>query len=239
MKTPRVKVSVIMPVYNAASSIDEAIRSVLTQRGVSFELLIGDDASTDETWAHIIPYHADPRVRAFRFHENRGAAATSNRLIVRSRGQYLFSCDADDALLQGGLRRLSNALDRNPASGVVYGNVLFVSRSGKKRVKRRLTAHKSWDLLGGFFANGGTLIRSSVMKKVGGYNSKLPYLEDCDLFLRLAECTKFFRLSGKPVYCQRRRAGSLSDQPIKKLREVSMHLLRNAIQRRYGYKINW
>ncbi len=235
MKLLRVKVSVIMPAYNAASTIDDAVRSVLAQKGALFELLIGDDASKDATWERIKRYRPDLRVRAFRFRKNLGAGAASNRLIAKARGRYLSSCDADDRLLPGNLSRLAEVLDRRPSVGVTYGDVRHDSLGRSLAVRRRMIFPKNWDLLGGFLANGGTLIRKSLFHKVGGYRENLPYLEDCDLFLRLAEKTKFFYLPGKPVYWQTRRPGSLSDQPLGRLRRVSQTMLRDAIRRRYGH----
>ncbi len=239
MKLRRVKISVIMPAYNARASIDEAIRSVLAQKGASFELLIGDDASTDDTWTRIATYRADPRVRAFRFHRNQGAALTSNRLIAQAKGKYLSSCDADDIMLPGNLRALALVLDQNPAVGVAYGDLLVATRGGRSWIKRRFVPSKAWDLLGGCFAKGGTLIWCSLMKKVGGYRSEIPFLEDCDLFLRLAERTQFYYLPGRPLYRQKKSPGSLSDQPLKQLRKISQNLLRDTIQRRYGYPVKW
>lgn len=239
MKSKGVKVSVIMPAYNAASSIDAAIQSVLAQKGVLFELLIGDDASTDGTWMRIRTFQTDPRVRATRFQRNQGAALTSNRLIAQARGEYLSSCDADDVMLPENLLVLTRVLDKHPAVGVAYGDLFVTEPRGCSWIKRRFVPKKAWDLLGGCFANGGTLIRRSLIRKVGGYRPDLAYLEDCDLFLRLAEHTRFYHLAGKPLYCQRKSPGSLSDQPSKKLRKVSQKILRDAIQRRYGTSVGW
>ncbi len=236
MKTPRVKVSVIMPAYNTASSIDKAIRSVLDQKGVLFELLIGDDASTDETWDRIRAYRSDPRVRIFRYRRNGGAGVTSNRLAAKARGLYLSSCDADDALLKDNLRRLAAALDRRPSAGVAYGKVRVVSSGRVVGVRKRFVLKTPWDLLGGFLAKGGTLIRASIFRKVGGYRKELPYLEDCDLFLRLAEQSEFVCLNGKPIYFQTRRPGSLSDRSPRELQQMSQKILQDTIQRRYGYR---
>jgi glycosyltransferase involved in cell wall biosynthesis len=85
------KVSVIMPAFNAARFIDEAIQSVLAQRPPAggFELLIGDDASTDATAAGLERYRGDSRVRLFRTPVTRGAAATRNALLRAARGEYV------------------------------------------------------------------------------------------------------------------------------------------------------
>ncbi len=227
-----------MPAYNAERSIDESIRSVLAQRGVVFELLVGDDGSTDGTWQRIESYRNDARVRSFRFSKNRGVACTRNLVLRHARGRYISSCDADDILLPGNLRILSKILDNNPAIGVAYGNLIV--KTGRRRfLKRRIVPGKMWDLLGGCFADGGSMIRRSLLKKVGGFDPEFKYLEDCDLFLRLSEVTEFYFCPGKPLYCQKKSAGSLSDKTSVELKKVSRVLLQNAIQRRYGHRIKW
>lgn len=228
-----------MPAYNAAPYIEGAVRSVLSQKGVSFELLIGDDGSTDSTWEKIKKFPADPRVRVFHFRSNRGVAVTSNLLIAKAKGKYISSCDADDRLLPGNLSNLTRILDSQPAYGVAYADSVVISVSGKKTISRRFKPETSWELLGGRFANGGTLIRKTLIRKIGGYRTQFAFLEDCDLFVRLSEITKFYYLRGKPLYLQQKTKGSLSDQSQKKLRQVSQIILRDSLKRRYGYQIRW
>ena len=144
-----------MPAHNAEAFIDRAIRSVLNQKGVSFELLVGDDASTDKTWKHISAYRFHPGVRVFRFRRRLGAAAARNRLIAAAKGRYISICDADDRLLPGNLLILTRALNKRPSAGVVYGDLYIKSPGGKLRVKRRFVHGRAWDILGGVFPHGG------------------------------------------------------------------------------------
>ena len=239
MKSKSVKVSVIIPAHNAAGSIDQAIQSVLSQKGVSFEILIGDDGSQDDTWKQLRIYREHPKVRLFRFRRNQGVSITRNKLVARAKGKYISSCDADDLLLPGNLAVFAGILDKNPSVGVSYGDLQVRPQKGKSWIKRRFRPLKSWDLLGGCFADGGTMIRRSLFLKAGGYKPGLSFLEDCELFLRLSEMADFFYRPGKPLYVQNKISGSLSDQPTKKLKEISQTLLRNAIQRRYGVKVKW
>src|SRR5687767_12437881 len=120
-----------MPAHDAERHIDEAIASVLAQRGPRLELLVGDDGSTDGTWARIRAHTTDRRVRAFRFRVCRGAAATRNRLLARARGRFVAPCDADDQLLPGALARLTRALRGDPRAGVAYGAMAVVDVRGR------------------------------------------------------------------------------------------------------------
>src|SRR5690606_26868335 len=88
-------VSVLMPAYNVATFIDQAIKSILDQTYQNFELLICDDASTDNTW-DIITSYKDSRIRSFRHESNKGYLQTYNFLISQAKGNYLTFQDADD-----------------------------------------------------------------------------------------------------------------------------------------------
>lgn len=233
-------VSVVMPARNVATYVDEAVRSVLAQRGVRFELLIADDASTDGTWERIQAYLGDPRVRAWRFRRRRGAAAVGNYLVSRARGAYIASCDSDDVILAGHLRTLAAVLDREPGIGVAYGDMIELSPRGRRRLLRRSPGPtETWDLLDGSLANGGTMVRRRLFKAAGGYRRELPFLEDCEFFFRLAELTRFRHVRGRPLYVYRRRAGSLSRQPRARWARAGRRILRETILRRYGFRVLW
>lgn len=90
-------VSIIMPAYNCADTIGNAIESVLSQTYQNWELHIVNDASTDRTRQVIAQYAGkDPRIRAVTRKKNAGAAAARNAAIQRSRGRFLAFLDADD-----------------------------------------------------------------------------------------------------------------------------------------------
>lgn len=235
-----VKISVIMPAYNVAPYIDEAIRSVLAQQDISFEFLIGDDASTDNTWDRIRSYQTDPKVRAWRFSHNRGECVVRNFLITRALSPYISFCDADDLLMPGFLKTLVNVLKRNAEIGVVYGDMIERRSHQKDRILRRSRGPvKTWDLIDGSISHIGTLVRKSLIQKVGWYRPEYRFLGDVDLFFRLAEITEFRYLPGKPLYIYRRRPDSLSNQPKEKWVSVGQKIVKDAIFRRYGVEAKW
>lgn len=234
-----IAVSVILPAYNAERYIDEAIQSVLAQEGISFELLIGDDASTDTTWTHVQSYCRDPRVRVWRFRVHRGAGAVRNHLLQHARGRYLSICDADDVMLPGHLLVCVKALQASPGVGVVQGDRWVINDWGD-RVELRVGQgpQKKWDLVQGHVGHPGAMIRRSVMQAVGGYREKFWMMEDYDLFLRLAEVTRF-RPTRKALYLYRIHPGSLSHNPSRIQQATLKELRRDAILRRYGYRVPW
>src|SRR5215831_6951377 len=94
--TPRV--SVIIPVYNRAKYVGEAINSILTQSFTNFELLLIDDGSTDES-VEIMRSYTDPRIRLVCNERNLGIPKTRNKAIQLARGDYIAILDSDDAAL--------------------------------------------------------------------------------------------------------------------------------------------
>ncbi|MFZ1871214.1 MAG: glycosyltransferase family 2 protein [Chania sp.] len=89
------KVSIIMPAYNAAASIEQSILGVLNQRFTDYHLYVIDDASTDQT-ADIVRPYIHSRLSYIRNAYNQGVAATRNIGIAAARGDYLAFCDSDD-----------------------------------------------------------------------------------------------------------------------------------------------
>lgn len=112
--------SLALPVYNGENFLDEAIESILRQDFTDFELLIGDNGSTDATEKICREFEAsDPRVKYFRSEENRGACWNYNRLFPVARGRYFKWCAHDDLLAPGFLKRCIEELELAPDDVVV------------------------------------------------------------------------------------------------------------------------
>lgn len=125
MRSAAVRVSVIMPAYNAAATIGRAVTSALRQTQQDLEVIVIDDASTDAT-AGIAERLAtqDGRVRVKRQSVNRGPAAARNRGIVAARGEWLALLDADDEFLPHRLTELLRLADTHGAD-MVADNLLL------------------------------------------------------------------------------------------------------------------
>ena len=120
MEMETVKISVIIPVYNAAEHLEQCLESVLGQDLEELEVLCVDDGSTDESPAILAACAArDSRVRVFR-QENQYAGTARNRGMAEARGEYLAFLDADDYYLPGalsGLYRLARRHDLDMVKG--------------------------------------------------------------------------------------------------------------------------
>lgn len=187
MTTPTV--SVVIPTRNRRALLKEAVESVERQTLQHWELVIVDDASDDGTWAWLSSV-ADPRVRVIRQDAHAERSAARNRGLAEANGRFILFLDDDDRLFPKALERLARALERRPhVVASVGARVAFDVRG-----QRRRHAHPRVPLLRDVRAEamfwvaapGQTLIRSSALIEIGGWDERLTYAEDHDLWLRLS-----------------------------------------------------
>ena len=114
------KVTVLMPTYNVASYVEEAIESVLKQTFRDFELLVVDDASSDDTLAHVRRIN-DPRIRIAAFDNNVGLAENLNRGLSLIDTELVSRMDGDDIAEPYWLEHEVNYLDNHPEVGICSG----------------------------------------------------------------------------------------------------------------------
>jgi len=212
-----------MPAYNTAKHIQASIESVLCQDYPSFELVIYDDGSKDETYTLAKRYARDKRVRLFRSFKNRGAAYARNQIIRHARGEYLTPHDADDLMLGGRLKIQSSVLDNNKAVGVVFGNYMKFDEDRRTRIstivpyyvmneckKQYLTEGESLRDMPLGISHCSIMFHKSLLKQKDGYDvTILDGSEDFDLLLRLWKCAKFHYVN-RYFFIYRRRTGSLT-----------------------------
>lgn len=106
------KISIIVPVYNAAGFLDKCVESVLADPGQDWELILVNDGSKDGSGQLCDNYAAsDSRIRVIH-QENRGPGGARNKGLENARGEYLFFVDSDDALNPGALDVVRNALEK-------------------------------------------------------------------------------------------------------------------------------
>lgn len=123
-------ISVVMPTYNAARYIAEAVRSVLDQQGVELELIIIDDGSTDDT-EKVLKSFTDPRIRYVRHNVNRGLVAVLNDGLDLARGAFIARMDADDIMLPRRLATQHAFLNEHSAIDLVAAFVELMNSEGE------------------------------------------------------------------------------------------------------------
>src|ERR1017187_7276972 len=114
MKNNSPYITVLMPVYNAAPFLREAIDSILNQTFKNFELLIINDGSTDNCEEIILTYK-DPRIRYIKNETNIKLISTLNKGIKLSKGKYIVRMDADDISFPDRIEKQVNYMETNPA----------------------------------------------------------------------------------------------------------------------------
>ena len=118
-------ISVVMPTYNAARYVAEAVASVLAQEFTDFELLLIDDGSTDDTALVVSQFASDPRVRLLHNERNMGLIATLHRAYAECRAPLIARMDSDDICASDRFGRQVNFLRAHPEIGIVGGAIRF------------------------------------------------------------------------------------------------------------------
>lgn len=187
-------VTVIMPAYNAAATIEDAINSVLQQSFSNFELLIIDDGSSDNT-IQIVAGITDSRIRVLSF-DNKGPAASRNRGIRRAAGQLIAFLDSDDLWTPDKLDRQVEALRKFPDAALVYSWTDCIDECGHFLRHGSHLCHQGnvyEPLLARNFIDTGSapMVRKQAVEQVGLFDEEYRIGEDWDLWLRLADQYSF------------------------------------------------
>lgn len=185
-------VTVIMPAYNAETTLAEAIESILAQKFCDFELIIVDDGSTDNT-ATIIDHYAqtDARIIKLPNASNQGISRSRNRALRAARGEYVACLDSDDIAEPSRLAAQLEFMTNHPDC-VLLGSDLTIIDEKSTIVGQRVYPHSDRELRKALprlnpFAQPASMFRAEPARTVGGFREDLPLCEDYDLFFRLAE----------------------------------------------------
>ena len=188
----RPDVSVVMPVRDAATTIRDALESVLVQANADFEMIAVDDGSTDGS-SEILrkACDGDPRVRVV-VNPGRGLTVGLNHGITLAQGRFIARQDADDLSMPGRFEQQVAYLDRHPEicaigtasvivndAGAVIGR--FPTRHGAAAVRAGLRSARATPV------HGSMMIRRESLAVVGGYRPTFSAAQDFDLWLRLLE----------------------------------------------------
>jgi glycosyltransferase involved in cell wall biosynthesis len=197
------RVAVAMPAYNAAPFIAQAIESVLAQRDVDVELIVVDDASTDDTVDIATRY--EPRgARVLRNTERRGIGFSHNRVIAESSAPLIAHVDADDVIVPGALRKLIDAVTSSDRIGQAYCDFYPIDQEGAiapgameqarqlfARHRRPPIDHRRELVVHGMVVSALRTYKREALERVGGFDERLPWAVDYEMALRLAEHYEF------------------------------------------------
>lgn len=190
------RVTVLMPVYNGAPFLTEAIQSILIQSFTDFEFLIIDDGSTDDSVA-IIEAFKDSRIRLVNNGRNLGLVASLNRGLDLASGDYIARMDQDDISTPERLTRLVSFMDANPSVGVCGSWVRFFPKK-HDRIWKLPDNHediKCWQFHTVGVAHPSVIIRKKAFSEQGlRYDPDFNHVEDFELWGRAINQMQFSNL---------------------------------------------
>ena len=180
-------VSVVIPTYNLARLLPEAVESVRAQSWPDVEIIVVDDGSTDDS-ERVLERLSREGVRCFR-QENAGAAAARNRGIREARKSWVAFLDADDFWMAGKLAAQFEALEGKPSAAFSYTDERIRFEDGSESDR----ASKATDgpllpqmLVGNILSTPTMLVRRDCFDAVGLFDARLRTGEDWDMWMRLA-----------------------------------------------------
>lgn len=196
----------MVPCYNYGHYLPTAVNSILEQPGVQAEVIIVDDASPDGSVqvAHALAAR-DQRVRVVEHVKNRGHIATYNDGLEQVSGEFSVLMSADDRLAPGSLSRAVDLMRSRPDVGMVYGAAVDFTDEPPE-VGTRPDAWAVWTGADWYRTRvrAGTnvirspevVLRSSVQRRIGGYDPALPHTGDLEMWLRAASVSAIGRVAG-------------------------------------------
>lgn len=220
-------VSIVLPTYNGARYLASSIAGCIAQTYRTWELIVVDDGSTDET-PHIVAHHAqkDSRIRLVRHEVNRNLPAALNTGFAKAAGELLTWTSDDNRFRPTALEAMAAFLEANPDVDVVYADRTLIEEEGRvvgREVARAPEELPYWNAVGGCF-----LFRRSVADAVGPYREDLFLAEDYAFWLRALGKCRFHALH-EDLYLYRVHGGSLSAARGRDVALATRRLLEEAV----------
>ncbi len=207
-------VSVVIPMYNAADTILECLRSVAGQSYRNLEVIVVNDGSTDECGELVGNFMESCDFPVVLISQaNSGVSAARNAGIKVASGEYIAFLDADDSWCQDKLKIQLDILKENK-------NIFFLgsAANGRElswfflRKMKFLQALPVWCMLMRCFVfTSGVIIKRDVLIKMEGFDESMCYAEDMDLWLRIVRSYPYFYINQSLAFCQNSMAGLSSN----------------------------
>ncbi|HEY4309390.1 MAG TPA: glycosyltransferase family A protein [Pirellulales bacterium] len=216
----RLTVSIIIPTYNRAHLVVEAIESALSQTRVPDEILVIDDGSTDNTTAVLERFGAPVHVLR---QANRGRSAARNTGIREATSDAVLFLDSDDLLMPNCIEEFVSVLERQPDVDVVYGNAKLIDSQGRlialyadRMPGPRPSGHILGELARRCCLTVCSMVRRSALRGIR-FEEGMEFGEDYDLWRQLAARSNF-QYVDEPLTCYRFHKGmTISSDPRKNL----------------------
>jgi glycosyltransferase involved in cell wall biosynthesis len=229
MNTPQV--SILTTTYNRADFLARAIESAQNQDYTNWELLILDDASSDNTKEIAAAYQeSDNRIQYLPQQENVGIVKNRNTGLRAAAGEYVAILDSDDIwTAPNKLTQQVHFLDTHPRHVVIGTYITLIDQTGKKIGQDTYEVNdagiREHLLVRNQFAHSSVMMRAAALHVLDGYSEKIELAEDYDLFLRLGERGQ---LANLPLFstAYRVHAGSISKERQLDMAEALLFLIK-------------
>jgi glycosyltransferase involved in cell wall biosynthesis len=236
---PGVAVSVVLPTYNRALTIERAIESVLNQTFADLEILVVDDGSTDDTHLVLSKYAGRSNVTLVST-PHRGCSAARNMGIKMSRGRYVAFQDSDDEWVPEKLATAMAFLDGTaPETGVFYSDMMLILPDGRSAVLKSpevergvLVDERTLDYQVLFIGIQSAVIKRQCFDEAGCFDEALPRLIDLELLIRLSDKFRFVRCQEVLVKYYFGDGISMNSQALVAARRHLIHKYRDRLKQR-------
>lgn len=221
-------VSVIIPTYNRAEMVAEAIRSVLAQTYTDYEVIVVDDGSTDDTRRVVTSFGSPVRYVS---QENKGRSVARNRGIELAAGRYIAFLDSDDLFLPTKLATQVRCLEQHPEAGLAYSSALTIDEHGNElpMIYRATLSGLIYEPL--LFkapvacpiATPTVMVRAAALAEVGGFDERMEMAEDIDLWRRIVRRWPVVGIEA-PLSVVRQHSGNQVRDPAEIFRALESYL---------------
>ncbi len=184
-------VSIIIPCYNGSDYIGEAIESVLAQSCKDWELIIIDDASTDDSTDIVKKYCTNKKISILKNKKNLGIAGTKNKGILKSKGEFIAFLDQDDIWDNNKLSLQTKRLQQDSSAGVICTGMLFIdSQANATTIFKGFDDKDQQELIKNLYitpvnSSSTMMIRRSCIDKTGAFDQSLKGWDDYELLMRI------------------------------------------------------
>jgi glycosyltransferase involved in cell wall biosynthesis len=209
-------VSVIVPSYNQGKFIRQTLESILSQDYRPIEILVIDGASQDETLDVLRSFTNEPDLKWIS-EPDRGVVEAVNKGFAKAGGDILAIQSSDDCYTAGAIATVVRELQAQPEVGLLYGDTVKIDEQGNELLQTRIGPYslENLFLIKTWIPQPSAFFRRELLETLGGWDDRIPFAPDTDLWIRMAFRTDVCKLDA--CLSQRRVHGAQRDVQARKI----------------------
>lgn len=241
MTNTNLKISILIVIHNEEKFIDQCLKSIADQTFQDFEIICFDNGSTDGSLEKISKWQQKFGLDKFTLiknKENIGLTKALNIVLKKANGNYIARLDPDDFWEKEKLEKQIDFMEKNPEYGIIGCNHINIYKNND--TKKNIILPKTHQEISqklfrrNPFAHSCILAKTDLLRNVDGYNEKIRYGQDYELWLRCFPKTKFYNI--QEFLCIRSVDGGIS---VKKQNAQMWQSIKTRIKYIKSYKYNW